>query len=46
MRRAAEAKETLREILAGSIFAGGKIVEEWMNTDMLGLLRQLGVVPG
>ena len=27
-------------------FAGGKIVEEWMNTDMLGLLRQLGVVPG
>jgi predicted ester cyclase len=27
-------------------FAGGKVVEEWMNTDMLGLLRQLGVVPG
>jgi predicted ester cyclase len=27
-------------------FADGKIVEEWMNTDMLGLLRQLGVVPG
>jgi predicted ester cyclase len=27
-------------------FAGGKIVEEWMNTNMLGLLRQLSVVPG
>jgi steroid delta-isomerase-like uncharacterized protein len=27
-------------------FAGGKIVEEWMNTDMLGLLKQLGVVRG
>jgi predicted ester cyclase len=27
-------------------FADGKIVEEWMNTDMLGLLRQLGVIPG
>ena len=26
--------------------AGGKIVEEWMNTDMLGMLRQLGVIPG
>jgi hypothetical protein len=27
-------------------YADGKIVEEWMNTDMLGLLRQLGVVAG
>ena len=26
-------------------FADGKIVEEWMNTDMLGMLRQLGVIP-
>lgn len=24
-------------------FAEGKIVEEWMNTDTLGVLRQLGV---
>ena len=27
-------------------FADGKIVEEWMNTDTLGMLRQLGVIPG
>ena len=26
--------------------ADGKIVEEWMNTDTLGMLRQLGVIPG
>ena len=27
-------------------FADGKIVEEWMNNDTLGMLRQLGLVPG
>ena len=27
-------------------FAGGKIVEEWMENDTLGMLRQLGVIPG
>ncbi|HJU09561.1 MAG TPA: ester cyclase, partial [Candidatus Binataceae bacterium] len=26
-------------------FAAGKVVEEWMNTDQLGILKQLGVVP-
>ena len=26
-------------------FADGKVVEEWMNTDQLGILKQLGVVP-
>lgn len=26
-------------------FAGGKIVEAWWHKDMLGLLRQLGVIP-
>ena len=26
-------------------FANGKIVEEWMNTDSLGVLKQLGVTP-
>ncbi len=26
-------------------FANGKIVENWANMDMLGLLQQLGVVP-
>lgn len=25
--------------------AGGKLVEGWLNWDMLGLMRQLGVVP-
>jgi predicted ester cyclase len=25
--------------------AGGKVVEEWTNWDMLGMLQQLGVVP-
>jgi predicted ester cyclase len=25
--------------------AAGKIVEEWMNTNLLGILKQLGVVP-
>jgi steroid delta-isomerase-like uncharacterized protein len=27
-------------------FAGGKIVEEWMENNTLGMLRQLGVIPG
>jgi steroid delta-isomerase-like uncharacterized protein len=27
-------------------FADGKIVEEWMNTDMLGMLRQIAVIAG
>lgn len=26
-------------------FADGEVVEEWMNTDQLGILKQLGVVP-
>ncbi|HLV93869.1 MAG TPA: ester cyclase [Candidatus Acidoferrales bacterium] len=26
-------------------FAGGKIVDEWVNWDSLGMLQQLGVVP-
>lgn len=26
-------------------FAGGKLVERWAETDMLGLMQQLGVVP-
>lgn len=26
--------------------AGGRIVEHWRETDMLGLLRQLGAIPG
>lgn len=26
-------------------FADAKVVEEWMNTDQLGILKQLGVVP-
>lgn len=26
-------------------FEGGKIVEHWLESDMLGLLQQLGVVP-
>ena len=25
--------------------AAGKIVEEWMNTNLLGILKQLGVIP-
>jgi predicted ester cyclase len=25
--------------------ANGKIIEEWGNTDWMGLLQQLGVVP-
>jgi predicted ester cyclase len=41
---------TNRQVMANGIaiyrFAGGKVVEEWLNTDMLGVLRQLGVVPG
>jgi len=27
-------------------FAGGKIVEEWMENNTVGMLRQLGVIPG
>ncbi len=29
-----------------SRFSGGKIEEDWANWDALGLMRQLGVVPG
>jgi predicted ester cyclase len=40
---------TNREVVANGIaiyrFAGGKVVEEWMNTDYLGILKQLGVIP-
>jgi SnoaL-like polyketide cyclase len=40
---------TNRKVAANGIaiyrFAGGKVVEEWMNTDQLGILKQLGVVP-
>jgi predicted ester cyclase len=28
-----------------SRFAGGKIMEEWTNYDVLGMLQQLGAVP-
>ena len=27
-------------------FADGKVVEEWIQSDMLGLLQQAGVMPG
>lgn len=27
-------------------FAGGKVVETWYNTDMLGLMQQLGLGGG
>jgi predicted ester cyclase len=40
---------THRKVAANGIaiyrFAGGKVVEEWMNTDQLGILKQLGVFP-
>ena len=40
---------TNRKVAANGIaiyrFAAGKVVEEWMNTDQLGILKQLGVVP-
>jgi predicted ester cyclase len=40
---------TNRKVAANGIaiyrFATGKVVEEWMNTDQLGILKQLGVVP-
>ncbi len=35
---------TLTGILIYRI-AGGKIVEEWLNVDELGMMQQLGVVP-
>ncbi len=35
---------TTTEIVVNRI-VGGKIAEHWANTDMLGLLQQLGVVP-
>lgn len=28
-----------------SRISGGKIVEEWNNYDLLGLMQQLGVIP-
>jgi steroid delta-isomerase-like uncharacterized protein len=40
---------TNRKVVANGIaiyrFADGKVVEEWMNTDQLGILKQLGLVP-
>jgi len=40
---------TNRKVVANGIaiyrFGGGKVVEEWMNTDQLGILKQLGVIP-
>ena len=40
---------TNRKVAANGIaiyrFADGKVVEEWMNTDQLGILKHLGVVP-
>jgi predicted ester cyclase len=38
---------TNREVVTNGFaiyrFAGGKVLEEWMNTDYLGILKQLGV---
>ena len=40
---------TNRKVVANGIaiyrFNDGKVVEEWMNTDQLGILKQLGVIP-
>jgi len=40
---------TNRKVAANGIaiyrLADGTVVEEWMNTDQLGILKQLGVVP-
>jgi predicted ester cyclase len=40
---------TNRKVAANGIaiyrLGGGKVVEEWMNTDQLGILKQLGVIP-
>jgi predicted ester cyclase len=40
---------TNRKVTANGIaiyrFAEGKVAEEWMNTDSLGVLKQLGVIP-
>jgi steroid delta-isomerase-like uncharacterized protein len=42
-------KPTGREVTISGIsicdFAGGKVAEEWVNWDALGMLQQLGVVP-
>jgi predicted ester cyclase len=40
---------THRRVTANGIaiyrFDEGKVAEEWMNTDSLGVLKQLGVIP-
>ena len=40
---------TGREITVAALnvhrFAGGKVVEQWVNSDSLGMLRQLGALP-
>ena len=38
-------KELTLTAIAIRRFEGGKIVEEWVETDMLGLMQQMGVVP-
>lgn len=38
-------KQVTTTVMTINRFAGGKIVEVWNNTDELGLLQQLGVIP-
>lgn len=38
-------KRVTTTVMTINRFAGGKIVEVWNNTDDLGLLQQLGVIP-
>jgi len=36
---------SLRRSLEVDHVTGGKLTEEWVELDMLGLLQQLGVIP-
>jgi len=39
------AKQVTMTGIAINRVVGGKIVENWLNADMLGTMQQLGVVP-
>ncbi|MFQ5864509.1 MAG: ester cyclase [bacterium] len=45
MGNAPTGKELTQTAIAIRRFEGGKIVEEWVESDMLGLMQQMGVVP-
>ena len=45
MGMAPTGKKLTHTAIAIRRFQGGKVVEEWVETDMMGLMQQMGIVP-